>query len=416
MKNALEILEAVEAAKGKDKLRILAANKDNKDLQLLLDAAFNFNRRYYINKFEFEAKGDKGISVSEFMEVLKKLEGGLRGKEAVTLVQSILNASTPVQAKWYAKVIRRDLKAGFGLDMSLEAGFNIPSFEVQLAKDMKRCKRIASYFDGSVKSFASTKLDGYRCFAVIQDGDVMMLTRNGNIFQNFPKIQEELKKAFPTGNWCLDGEIMSDDFSAMQQSAFAVDRGTTVGDVRYFIFDMVPFEEWRSKHYVTTASVRYLNLEREYNKRLIDNMNFCLVQHHLVKTQAEFMVLYEKFLTRGFEGIMLNRDEPYYEGKVSNKMLKLKPDEEMDAKVLDVFPGEKGSKYDGTLGGFIILQENKVKGKVGTGIKDEERDAIWKNPRLVIGRTIKIKYQEVTKDGALRFPRVVEFRFDKAVR
>ena len=47
----LEVLEAVESAKGKDKQRILSEHCHNPRLHELLDAALNFKRKYHIKKF-----------------------------------------------------------------------------------------------------------------------------------------------------------------------------------------------------------------------------------------------------------------------------------------------------------------------------------------------------------------------------
>jgi ATP-dependent DNA ligase len=65
------------------------------------------------------------------------------------------------------------------------------------------------------------------------------------------------------------------------------------------------------------------------------------------------------------------------------------------------------------LGGYVVTQENGKQCEVGSGIIDTERSAIWKDREAVVGRTIEVKYQELTPDGIMRFPTFIRFRNDK---
>jgi ATP-dependent DNA ligase len=66
----------------------------------------------------------------------------------------------------------------------------------------------------------------------------------------------------------------------------------------------------------------------------------------------------------------------------------------------------------GTLGAFVVDHQG-VKVQVGSGLSDEIRSEIWDNKEKYIGRTIEIRYQEITPDGSLRFPTFVCFRNDR---
>ena len=125
------------------------------------------------------------------------------------------------------------------------------------------------------------------------------------------------------------------------------------------------------------------------------------------------LALERKFISEGYEGLMLNPNIPYYKGKKSNKMLKLKTFETWDCTVLGVYPGESGHKYENTLGGLIVMQENGVEGKVGGGFSDDERDEIWEKSDAVIDRVIEVEYQNLTDDKKMRFPVKKRWRTDK---
>ena len=147
------------------------------------------------------------------------------------------------------------------------------------------------------------------------------------------------------------------------------------------------------------------------NSRL--SQNLLEVKHELVTTLADILKLEKQFISLGYEGVMVNPDIPYYKGKKSNKMLKFKTMLSMEATVVSCYEGELGTKYEGTLGGLHVTQENGVACKVGSGFTDSERDVIWKNQKQISGRMMEAAYQELTPDKVMRFPIFKRWRPDK---
>lgn len=88
--------------------------------------------------------------------------------------------------------------------------------------------------------------------------------------------------------------------------------------------------------------------------------------------------------------------------------LKHKLMEESDVHIRGMFPAEKGSKYDGkSVGGFTYSHEAKgpVVGRVGSGITDEMRALMFKDPKSFINRIAKIKsHERFINSGAHRVP------------
>jgi DNA ligase-1 len=120
-----------------------------------------------------------------------------------------------------------------------------------------------------------------------------------------------------------------------------------------------------------------------------------------------------QFTAEGYEGVIVNPDIPYYRGRSSNKMMKFKTMHSFDCKVVSVYAGDKGSKYQNTLGGLIVTQENGQQCGVGSGFTDAERDYIWNNPKDAIGRVAEIKFQELSQDKIMRFPIFMRWRNEK---
>ncbi|CAB4125391.1 CDC9 ATP-dependent DNA ligase [uncultured Caudovirales phage] len=403
----LDVIQKIALTSGKnDKKKVLQENKDNQRLFELLDASLNFFRKFHMNKFDISNCALDEIDLhDEFIALLNKLEKRLiTGNAAKSCVEAFLNRCSDRQQDIYAKVLRKDLKAGFSVDTAAEF-FPIPTFDVMLATDGKKCKQLNKIISAGV--FVSPKLDGYRCLAVIDNGEVTLYSRNGSEFNNFPSIKESLAKSFVGQSVVLDGEIMSDDFQAMQKTAFADKRGTTVGDVKYHVFDTLIINEWESSNFMLNKSHRLQMLTRiatQFGSEVI------AVSQVLVDSLDKVLELEVQYTSLGFEGAMILPDMPYYRGRSSNKLMKFKTMQSQDCIITELYEGDVGSRLQGKMGGITLVQENGAICDCGSGFSDKDREYMWGNHELFRNRIAEIKYQELSKDGVMRFPVFVRFR------
>ena len=107
----------------------------------------------------------------------------------------------------------------------------------------------------------------------------------------------------------------------------------------------------------------------------------------------------------GHEGVMINMLDAPYEFKRTRNLLKVKAMQDCDLKVVGVEGG--AGRFQGTLGALIVdFKGNPV--RVGSGMTDTFRRAVWDDPSQYIGRVITVQYFEVTRDKngteSLRFP------------
>jgi DNA ligase-1 len=411
--NELDVLEKLSSTSStNDKAKILENNKNNKPLLELLEACFNYERKFFIKKFAINPLPPQYQECDQhkyFLELINKLENRvIVGNEARTEVEHFMSACSVKQARWYTRILRKDLKAGVS-EKTVAKFVDIPEFDVQLAKDGKDCKKAKEIIEKGV--FLSPKFDGYRCLAVIENNHVTLFSRNGTVYDNFPTIEESLLKAFPNQNLVLDGEIMSDDFQAMQSSAFASKRGTTVGDVVFYTFDTIDFDEWTTKKFVEKKSERYKKL---VNLAMLYPDNIQLVVQDLVFDMATVLTAETNYINLGFEGAMTCPDIPYYLGKRSNKLLKWKTFKSEDCEIIGFYEGKDDTKHVGRMGGFILKQENGLTCECGSGFSDEDRDYIWNNQSEFLGRIVEVKYQEKTQHDIMRFPVFRRYRNDKS--
>lgn len=410
--NELRILQELESASGKnDKARILETNKDNQRLFELLDAGLNFFRKFHIHKFDMPHAVSDSHEVdvhANFLFTLSELENrNVTGNDAKSLVESFFGVCTAEQQKWYTRVIQKDLKIGVSVKTAAKY-FNIPTFDVMLATDGKKCKKLGQIIEGGV--YASPKLDGYRCLAVIAGGSVTLYSRNGSVYTNFPIIEQQLLSMVSEDiNLVLDGEIMSDDFQSMQQSAFASTRGTTVGDVTFHIFDYIPYSEWQSGKFKMKKSDR-LTLLNKMDKVIKGRDNIVLVDQERVDSIDRVLQLEKQYMALGYEGVMVVPDIPYYKGRKSNKLMKFKTMLSQDCEIVGFYEGTAGTRNEGRLGGLVLKQENGLTCECGSGFSDEDRDYIWRNQSQFLGRTAEVKYQELTNHNVMRFPIFMRWR------
>ena len=113
------------------------------------------------------------------------------------------------------------------------------------------------------------------------------------------------------------------------------------------------------------------------------------------------MSLLRQVEAEGGEGLMINTDG-VYETKRTKKLLKVKTFHSADVLVLDVYEGEKGKEFEGTLGGVTIKFLHNGEERTcncGSGFDKDERELFFNHPETIVGKIIVINYFEVSKDG-----------------
>jgi bifunctional non-homologous end joining protein LigD len=273
------------------------------------------------------------------------------------------------------------------------------------------------------------KFDGYRIIARIENGEVVMLTRNGNDWTNkFPTIAKELEK-FPVENAIIDGEIVVVDedgrsnFLALQD-ALSADRYDIM---QYYVFDILYLNN-------ENLTADFLLARKEKLQQLMHKASFANIfySEHF-KYRENFL---DKICNMNFEGIISKlANKPYYSGR-NKYWLKSKCHKRQEFVIGGFKPSTASHDAIGSL--LLGVYENGefiYCGKVGTGfthksavslykqlekLKQSEppfvnvsalgkRGAIWVKPELVC----EVEFLEWTNEGALRHSSFQGLRFDK---
>lgn len=113
----------------------------------------------------------------------------------------------------------------------------------------------------------------------------------------------------------------------------------------------------------------------------------------------------DRVVKKGGEGLMLHLADATYVTGRSNSLLKLKPLDDTEAKVIEHLPGK--GKYLGMMGALRVETPAGQQFSIGTGFSD----AVRKNPPPV-GTTITYTHRGFTKTGLPRFASFLRVRVD----
>ena len=336
----------------------------------------------------------------------------ITGNDAINQMLAVFQKSTVEEEKWMRKILQKRLSIGVATKSvnKIWPGL-VPTFEVSLAQkfELKRIKDMETVY-------VEPKLDGIRCFAIVENGSAKLFARSGKLISNFDStIGAALGEL---GDGCYDGELMGEDFVALMRQAYRKDNAK-IDDAYLSLFDYLPLCEWKSGNVVMSTKARYANLKRKVGslnlRELItkpdEPLYLNVVERHEVPAGVDdIMALHHKFVQEGYEGAMVKTiDAPYRFGR-SYDVMKVKEFHDVDLPIVGLEEGT--GRHTGKLGA-VKINYNGVIVKVGSGFSDEEREQVWNDRENFMGRIIEVRYQEVTPDGSLRFPTFVCFRNDR---
>lgn len=393
----------------------------NSTIKLILQDTYG-GRKYFVKKYEIFDSGKFTLDehYSLFHQLLDNLAGRrYTGGMAVDMVQSMIEQFCSRDQIWLARILNGNLKIGAGQTFSEDTG-TIEKYPCALANVLEKVKNV-NVLDGTW--YASRKLDGCRCHAHvdIDNNIVEFISRQGKKFTTLNNLTQPVldfikasKELGLSGKWVLDGEVCimdgdKEDFRGLMSLVRRKDY--TIERPRYKVFDLLTEDEFWGRESSPNFSVRrdmLVMLANNYSDPRID-----VIEQELITSQEVLDKWHDQQITGGWEGIMVRKDVPY-EGKRTNNLLKIKPFQDAEYKILDIIEGDM--TYNTTSGsetvhGVSALQirhrDNIV--KVGSGMTKEQRIAWAKDPSLIVGKTATIQYFEETQDSktgeySLRFP------------
>lgn len=265
----------------------------------------------------------------------------------------------------------------------------------------------------SGKAFTITeKLDGVRCIARMEAGRVELYARSGKRIEGLTEIENALSALHLEG--VLDGELLIKGRGVLpskeeykQTCAIVRTNGSKTGIV-YHVFDVLPLTDYRARRSTIPYSKRRVALERI--KAAAPYVEVVPVLYSGTDTEQIEKQLQQQREAH-HEGIMINLNDAPYSFARSACLLKYKIMSDCDLRIVALNPGT-GSHAD-MLGSLSLEYKGGIV-RVGAGIPNATRRAIWTNPAAYIGRVVTVQYFEETQDKSgqksLRFPVFKELR------
>lgn len=234
--------------------------------------------------------------------------------------------------------------------------------------------------------WVSEKLDGVRAY---WDGK-KLISKQGNIF-NAPAW---FIKGFPEQP--LDGELwinrhQFEQVSGITRKQHPIDQEWQ--KISFMIFDLPGSDaDFTSRLQIIEKLIK--SSESAYLK---------MIKQYRIENNEQLQLLLEQTLSNGGEGLMLHKENAYYQAKRSKDLMKLKMYEDAEAVVIQHIPGK--GRNTGKLGALLVETKEGIQFKIGTGFSDSERE----NPPP-IGAIITYKYIGKTKNNIPRFASFMRIR------
>jgi len=415
MKELQEFINQMQATSSSlDKVKIL--KQQSEFIQKVLEYTYNPFKQYHVTSKTCIKNSDlcgSGMSLDLF-ELLDKLNTReVTGHDAIKLVNRFASNYPRTSSELIYNIIDKDLKIRTGAKVINKAfpGL-IPEFNVALAQNYE--PKLASFGENvTEKWYASRKLDGVRCLAIVDvQGNCRLYSRMGKEFTTLDKVKQAIEA---TGiiNTVFDGEICildkdgNEDFQSVMKEIRRKDH--QIENPMFMMFDMLHISQFNNKKSTDTLGTRLHKL-RSWQLGC-ENTLRCLDQS-VITDERHFDKWAQMAGDNNWEGFMLRKDVGY-EGKRSKNLLKVKTFHDAEYEVVDCDVSPMSVVRDGKEAQEVMLAQVYIehKGhrvKVGSGFSQEQR--IKYMTEDIVGKTITVQYFEEThndKGGiSLRFPTV----------
>ncbi|QHJ01367.1 DNA ligase [Xylophilus rhododendri] len=241
---------------------------------------------------------------------------------------------------------------------------------------------------GLADYWVSEKLDGNRGY---WDGKKLW-TRGG---------EEVFAPAWFIAGWPtvpMDGELWAG--RGQFQKAVSITRQQAAGDeawrgMRFMVFDL-PAEPGIFTERLAVLNGLLSKLDSPWARPVAQSR---------VATHAALMEMLQTVVESGGEGLVLHRGSSVYAAGRSDDLVKVKPFEDADAKVVGYAPGR--GKYAGLTGTLLVETREGQRLRIGSGLND----ALRRQPP-VIGHWISYRFRGHTDAGLPRFATFVRERPD----
>lgn len=433
---ALKCIDEIAATSSKNEKISMVENYGQSDLfKRVLVASHDPYVTYGMNKIP-TVEYSVGSADAQFDEdtwvLLEDLAGRvLTGNAAKDKVADELLRLTKDSGDLLCRIIRKDLKAGFG-----ESTINKAFKKLISTFPYMRCSLVnkADFdkWDWELGVICQEKADGM--FANVNNescGVVQITSRQGSLLpaEKFPGIVDGMKNLMSKGMQYHGEILVLRDGVVLEREVGngilnSVMNGGDFGEGErplYSTWDAIPLDKVKPKG---KYEVPYLKRLKGIYKDLLSgeyDQSIKLITTRKCHSLSEAYADYAKYLKAGKEGVVIKNPNGIWKDGTSKDQIKLKLEVDVDLKVVGIMLGKDGSKIEGKPGALSCLTSCGGLA-VNVTIKNEAmRSHVTENPDEWIDSIIVVRsngVQSSPRDGKLSslfLPRMVEvdYRTDK---
>ena len=401
-----------------DKIDIIKEYNGDDIIEQVLKYTYSPFKQYHVTSKTCKKNShiiDEECGFIDLFELLDDLTNRTyTGHDAIAMVNGYAHQYEDHRDLIYC-ILDKNLKTRTGADLINKAIPKcVPTFKVALANSYDKQKGKVNF--DTQKWFASHKLDGVRCLAIVdENGTCNFFSRQGKIFETLDVLKKEIE-SLNLCNMVFDGEVCVvddngvEDFQGIMKEIKRKDH--TIKNPKYKVFDYLMLDEFDNQKSERKLSDRLtcFNMIYDFSKKELKCID--VLAQWAVKSEEHFQELAELATKNNWEGLILRKDCEY-KGKRSNDLLKVKKffDEEYVVKSIETSTHRiivGGLEVEEEMLSNVVIQHKGCNVGVGSGFDQSERRKYFNNPELIIGKTITVQYFEETlnQDGchSLRFP------------
>ena len=422
--NVNKFLDSLAANASRNfKIEQLEANKNDETLREVIRLALDPFTQFYQRKIPTYTKDKHTTTLHNALGALYDLSSrSVTGHAAIEYLRMLLSSLSEDDAKVIERIIQKDLKCGVQVSTANAVWTGLVSeYPVMLCSpfEQKLVDKI------NFPAYAQMKMDGMRFNAIVRDGKCEFRSRNGKEILLLGNLEQEFISLAGSIDCVFDGELLvmleGDYQFADRQTGNGIlnkaNKGTISAKeasmVHASVWDLIPYAYFADGKCPTPYSKRFSTLEAIISKQKSKNKKIWTVTSTIVETLEQAQEIFQDYLSKGYEGIILKDGSGVWEDKRAKHQIKFKGELECDLKIVAIEEGT--GKYAGMLGSLICESaDGLVKVSVGSGLTDAQRKSYGQE---IVDKIVAIKYNSRIKnklgEESLFLPIFVEIRDDK---
>jgi DNA ligase-1 len=245
------------------------------------------------------------------------------------------------------------------------------------------------------------KLDGNRCLIKIQNGmPSLMYTRGGDVMPvQLEHVLDDLSETDFDDPIILDGELYSDEISFNNLNGLIKRVKATSEEIekrkliKFHLYDVMLNQGYESRY--------------DFIKNFASENIVVVPSKKIIASDDNIQTELEKFLSDGFEGLMIRQLNMPYENKRTWQLCKCKVFEDDEFELIGFQEDVRG----GFVGAFIMKMKDDETFNAGcSGQSVEERTEMWNNQDKYMGKIATVAYFGLSEYGIPRFPKFKSLR------